>query len=85
MKKLVSIGMIMFSVALMQAAIPLIRHKASVFAKIFQQMRSKVSLAAVAEMHKSMPRASFKYSPLLGASSALNGTRSRELQQGDRL
>jgi len=45
MKKLVSIGMIMCSVASMQAALPSMRQKATVFAKMFQQQtRSKESL-----------------------------------------
>jgi len=85
MKKLLSIGMIICSVASMEAALPLMRQKGSIFAKIFQkQMRSKVSLAALAEAHKSLPRTSFKYSPLLGAANTLNGTLSRELKHGNK-
>ncbi len=49
--------------------------------KVVQQTRSKVSLAALAHVHRELPRASFKYSPLLGAANALNGTLSRELKE----
>jgi ankyrin repeat protein len=49
--------------------------------QVVQQTRSKVSLAALAQVHKEMPRASFNYSPLLGAASALNRTLSRELKE----
>ena len=52
--------------------------------QLVQQTRSKVSLAALAKMHKSLPRASFKFSPLLGAANALNGTISRELKHGNK-
>jgi len=51
----------------------------------FQQMRSKVSLAALRDMQVKLPIEAATSSPLLGAVSVLNGTRSRELQQGDRL
>jgi ankyrin repeat protein len=49
--------------------------------QVVQQTRSKVSLAALAQVHKEMSRASFNYSPLLGAASDLNRTLSRELKE----
>jgi hypothetical protein len=53
--------------------------------QVFQQMRSKVRLAALRDMQVKLPIEAATSSPLLGAVSILNGTRSRELQQGDRL
>ncbi len=49
--------------------------------RAFQQTRSKVSLATLAQVHRELPRSSFKNSPLLGAANALNGTLSRELKE----
>lgn len=48
-------------------------------------IRSKVSLAALAQVHKTLPLSAINYSPLLGAASALNGKISFDLKQDDKL
>ena len=50
-------------------------HSGLLAGRAVQQTRSKVNLATLAKVHKEMiSRASFEYSPLLGAVYALNRT-----------
>jgi|GEM_PF-6783416 len=81
MKKLVCIGMVICSVASMQAVLPLMRQKASVFAKMFEQkMRSIAHISDVVRFDGMIEKQDRQWFALQGAAVLYNGTIAEALQ-----